>query len=433
MSHSDRRTFLKESVAGVATAAVAASASAAANEKIVVGLIGCGGRGGHMANVFRDITGVEIAYVCDPDAPRRAAAAERYNLAADRAVSDMRRVFDDKSVDAVIIAACNHWHGPATILACNAGKHVYVEKPCCHNLREGRLMVEAARRNNRLVQVGTQSRSTTTTIQSVEQLHRGLIGTVLAAKAWNIQKRGSIGRGQPGDPPKTLDYDLWLGPAPHVPFQSNRVFGGWGWFYHTGLGDFGADGIHDIDYARWGLGVNTHPTFISGAGGIYRLDDEREFPDTQQVTFEYATDGPAENRRMLIYEQRLWTTNYPYNVDSGVEFYGTNGQMFLSRRGKVQVVDGQNKRVELKIELRAQDERAHAANFCEAVRGPGKLNADIEVAHLSTALCHLGNIATRVRRALKFDPKTESIQADPEANELLTRRYREGHWAVPRA
>jgi predicted dehydrogenase len=419
----------------VAPAAVTASAtrvSAAANEKIVVGLIGCGGRGGHMASVFAEIPGVEIAYVCDPDSSRLVAARERFKVPTERAVADMRRVLDDKSIDAVIIATPNHWHGPATILACKAGKHVYVEKPCCHNVREGRLMVEAARKNNRLVQVGTQSRSTPTTMAAVEQLQKGIIGTVLACKAWNIQKRGPIGRAQPGDPPKSLDYDLWLGPTPKVPFQSNRVFGSWSWFYDYGLGDIGNDGVHDIDYARWGLGVTTHPTFISAAGGIYQFDDDRQYPDTQQVTYEYATDASANQRRMFVYEQRLWTTNYPYNVDSGVEFYGTTGQMFLSRRGKVQVLDAQNKRVELKIELGAQDERAHALNLCEAILGRGKINADIEVAHLSTALCHLGNIATRVRRSLKFDPKTESIQGDPEANELLTRRYRNGHWAVPR-
>ena len=431
---SHRRTFLRSASAAMAWSASAGlsrlAAASSANNKITIGLIGCGGRGMHDADLFRKATNCELAYVCDADATRLATAARTFDLPADRAVSDLRRLLDDRSLDAVLITMPDHWHAIAGILACDAGKHAYIEKPISHNVREGRLLVNAAERNRVKIQHGTQSRSTSMMVEAIQQLRDGVIGDVYAVKSWNIQKRGTIGRGQDTAPPADLDYDSWVGPATMVPYRTNRVHKRWTWWYHFGTGDMGNDGVHDIDAARWALGVDTHPSTIVGLGGKYFHDDDQEFPDTQQVTFEYPGDGKPGSRRMLIYEQRLWSTNYPHNVDSGVECYGTKGQMFFSRRGKVQVLDDRNKPVPLAIQTRSQDDVSHVANFLDAIRTDAPLRADATIGHLSSSLCHLGNIATRLERALRFDPATESITGDEEAHQLLSRPYR-NHWARP--
>jgi predicted dehydrogenase len=268
-------------------------------------------------------------------------------------------------------------------------------------------------------------------IDAMKLLRDGLIGNVTVAKCWNVQRRGPLGRGQDTAPPPGFDYDSWVGPAPMVPYRTNRVHNRWTMWYHFGTGDMGNDGVHDVDYTRWGLGVDTHPRKIVGLGGKFHFDDDQEFPDTQQVTFEYPGDGRPGSQKLLIYEQRLWSTNFPNNVDSGAEFYGTKGQLFLSRRGKIQWRGEDNKVAELKIQPGAQDDVAHVANFCNAIRQDVKLNADALVGHLSTSLCHLGNIATRLGRSLTFDPATETIMGDEEANGLVGRSYR-SHWGTPK-
>jgi predicted dehydrogenase len=309
----DRRDFLKLTAstlaAGTALAAAPASAKGA-NDKIVVALIGCGGRGTHDAGRAKATPNVEIAYVCDVDEARRQSVAKALEVDPTRAVDDMRRVLDDKSVDAVIVATPDHWHSPASILACEAGKHVYVEKPISHNIREGRLLVESSARNKVLVQHGIQSRSTQMMIEAVKLLREGVIGTVLSTKCWNIQRRRALPPGQDTTPPAGFDYENWIGPVTMIPYRTNRVHQRWTMWYHFGVGEMGNDGVHDIDYARWGLGVDTHPNKVSAIGGKFVFDDEQEFPDTQQVTFEYSGDGKPGSKRMLIYEQRLWSTNY---------------------------------------------------------------------------------------------------------------------------
>jgi predicted dehydrogenase len=202
-------------------------------------------------------------------------------------------------------------------------------------------------------------------------------------------------------------------------------------WYHFGAGEMGNDGVHDVDYTRWALGVATHPNRVSAEGGKYFQTDETEFPDTQQVAFEYASPTMPGGKQMLIYEQRLWSVNYPYNVDSGAEFYGTKGMMFLSRRGKIQVWDDKKAPVETGITLGGQNDVLHVKNLCDAIRGEAKLNADALTGHLTTSLVHLGNIATRLGRSLKFDPQMEQFVNDDEANRLTRREYRE-HWATPK-
>lgn len=427
-----RREFIESVTAGAAALTALSGATAVgkgANDKLIVGLIGCGGRGMHDARNFASMPNVEVAYVCDVDEGRRFAAAKALDIDSSRAVSDMRKVLDDKAVDIALVTTPDHWHSPASILACDAGKHLYVEKPVSHNLREGRLLVEASQRNKTLVQHGTQCRSTPMMIEAVKLLRDGVIGNVYVAKCWNIQRRGSIGRGKDVDPPSGFDYDSWIGPATMIPYRTNRVHTRWTMWYHFGVGEIGNDGVHDIDYTRWGLGIDTHPTRISANGGKFHFDDDQEFPDTQQVTFEYPGSKFGE-QRLLIYEQRLWSTNYPHNVDSGAEFYGDKGQMFLSRRGKLEVVDDKKKVLDVGIALGGQNDVAHVQNLCDAIRGSAKLNADALTAHMTTSLCHLGNIATRVGRSLVFDPKTEQIVNDKEASAMLRREYR-NHWGTP--
>ena len=274
MANINRRNFLTTTAAGTVVTALnhsdARARAAGANERVTLAIIGCGGRA--TKGLMQQFNGgdAEIAYVCDPDSQHVERAAAIVTAAENRPAkktADLRYVLDDPAVDGVVIATPDHWHAPAAIMACEAGKHVYVEKPCSHNLREGRLLVEAARRNQRVVQHGTQSRSAQLIADGIQMLREGIIGDVLVAKAWNIQRRDDIGRAQPGTPPAELDYDLWLGPAAYLPYQSNRSHYRWHWWHNYGTGDLGNDGAHEIDYARWGLGVETHPSRISGWGG----------------------------------------------------------------------------------------------------------------------------------------------------------------------
>jgi len=376
---------------------------------------------------------VDLAYVCDVDQKRLDAArdtAAQLSGRAPKAVKDLRKVLDDKSVDAVWIATPDHWHGPAAILACQAGKHVYVEKPCAHNIREGRLMIEAARKHNRVMQVGTQSRSTAHTQKAIERLREGAIGEVIVAKVWNSQRRNTIGHVKPSEPPSQLDYDLWLGPAPYMPYRTNIVHNNWRWWHNFGGGDMGNDGIHDIDIGRWGLGVDTHPTTVAALGGKYVFDDDQQFPDTQYVICEYAPTGPKGRTRQLIFEQRIWSPYVQDGHENGNAFYGTKGMLILGKKIGYQMFGPKNKLLE-KVEGGGPDLAAHHKNFLDCIASGKAPNADIEINHHSSSICHLGNIATRLGRVLHFDTVKEHIHGDDQADAMVRRSYRDGHWAAP--
>jgi predicted dehydrogenase len=411
-------------VAGAAALALPRAVRAAsANDEVRFGLIGCGIRG----SAYFD----RAAMVCDPDQARLDKAAKSAGVAPKEAVTDFRRILDRPDIDAVVIATPDHWHAPAALLALAAGKHVYVEKPCSHNFRESQLLVDAARRSKLVVQHGTQQRSREFTGDAIQSLHEGAIGDVLVAKAWNIQHRKDIGHAKPAPVPPGVDYDLWVGPAEMVPFQPNRFHSDWHWWYNFGTGDVGNDGAHEIDYARWGLGVDTLPTKVAAIGGKYFYDDDQQYPDTATCVWDFPAAGDSKRRKQLIFEMRLWSTNYPYNCDSGVEFFGTKGRMMLSKRGKLLVVDDKNKTIR---EEKANDQQGwkHYDNFEAAIRDGSRLSAPIEEGHRSVGLIHLANIAIRLGRSLDFDPQSEKIVGDDEATHLLTRNYREpGHWAKP--
>ena len=419
-----RRYFIGTAIAGAAMSGVRA---VAANDKANIGMIGVGGRGRSLTGSFARQPDVNVAYLCDVDQ----ASLERANQVLERAgkpkaqtVTDMRRLFDAKDVDAVVVSTPDHWHAPATILACDAGKDVYVEKPASHNIREGRLMVDAARRNGRIVQVGTQSRSRPSTIQAIELANSGKIGKVIMAKAWNIQLRENIGHKEDSEVPEGVDYDLWLGPAPWIPFNENRFHYKWHWHWHFGTGDAGNDGAHQLDIARWALGQN-YPKTVSGMGGKFFFDDDQQTPDTMNITFDYGSEA-------LIWEMRIWNPYGMEGQDNGVALYGAEGSIHIgrwNRRWGYKLFDTDGKLVEHND---ANDEGDHhMRNFIECVRSRKLPNADVGIGHLSAMHCHLANIVSRTGHNLHFDQGTETIPDDPAANVHVKRLYR-SHWSTPK-
>ncbi|GIW96576.1 MAG: dehydrogenase [Pirellulaceae bacterium] len=434
MTKATRRGFLQGASATVALVSSGVLRASGAQDRIHVGLIGCGGMGSNHLRVLSARRDVQVDYVCDVDKQRLAAAArlvESQTGTAPRAVGDLRRILDDKSIDAVFIATPDHWHAPASVLALDAGKHVYVEKPCCHNIFEGRCMVEAVRRSGKRLQVGTQSRSTEVVREAMERIRAGEIGEILVAKAWNSQRRSSIGKSQPTDPPPHLDFDMWLGPCPVVPYRPNMLHGIWRWWYDFGCGDIGNDGVHDLDVACWGLGVTTHPTTVSCLGGKYFFDDDQQFPDTQYAIFEYPVEGSTTRKKQLIFEQRIWSPYVQEGYENGAAFYGTDGMLLIGHTVGWKLFGPRNKLIAERSG--PADLVAHHQNFFDCIRDQSKtLNADVMAGHLSATLVHLANISARVGRTLQFDPKTEQITNDQEAAPMVRRRYREGHWAVPR-
>jgi predicted dehydrogenase len=436
----NRRTWMQSVAAGAVSLSAASYLRAAgANERVRVAVIGTGSRGQSHINGWQETPNAELACACDIDANRLAGALKTNS--ALQGISDLRRVLDDMSIDAISIATPDHWHAPAALLALEAGKHVYVEKPCAHNLREARALVDAARRTKLCVQHGTQSRSNPFVVAAIQLLREGIIGDVVMAKAWNVQKRSNIGHAQPSTPPPGIDYDTWLGPAPEVPFQANRFHYNWHWWYDFGTGDFGNDGVHDTDIARWGLGVTGLPSQVAAIGGKYVYDDDQQFPDTLTAAFEYPGDGAVGNRRQLVFEMRIWTRNSPFNSDNACEFYGTKGNMVLSKggsgAGKLQVTDHEKRRIPNEKLPQPASYAAvlvnHLSNFVAGIREGQPLNAEIEIGYESTALCHLGNAAVRLGRSMMpFDPVKVQISGDDAANQLLGREYRSSHWSVPK-
>jgi predicted dehydrogenase len=414
-----RRRFLEVAASTGVALGLSSQLGRAANDKIIVGVMGTGGRGTEHAVSFALQPGVEVAYVCDVDKHRadKAAAAvvSKGKSKSPKAVQDFRRILDDQAVNALVIATCNHWHAPAAILACAAGKHVYVEKPCSHNPREGELMVEAARKHKRHVQMGNQRRSWPRVIEAIEEVRNGVIGRAYFAQAWYLNNRPSIGKGKAASVPEGLDYDLWQGPAPRRPFHTNYLHYNWHWFWHWGNGELGNNGVHMIDVCRWGLGVD-YPIQVSSLGGRYRFEDDQETPDTNMVTYSF------EGRKTITWEG-LSCNQIPESKTADVLFLGENGSLAI-RGGNYTVYDVKGKEVR-KVTGPGGD-TSHLANFLSAIRGGARLTSEIEEGHKSTLLCHLGNIAYRTGRTLHCDPKSGQILDDKQAMTLWTREYEKG-------
>ncbi len=426
----NRRYFLGTTLA--AAAASGTRAAEAASDQVNLAIIGVGGRGRAMINDFRQIPNAKIAYLCDVDQAsleKAMAIIQKYNMPKPQTTNDMRRVLDDKTVDAVSIATPDHWHAPSMILACDAGKDVYVEKPPSHNIREGRLMIDAARRNKRIVQVGTQSRSRPSTLRAMEYVKSGKIGRVYMAKAWDVQLRDNIGHKEDGPVPPGVDYETWLGPAPWIPFNENRFHYKWHWHWHFGTGDAGNDGSHQIDMARWALGVS-YPKSASGWGRKVFFDDDQQTPDSMNVTFDHGD-------KALVWEMRIWNPYGMEGMENGVAVYGTDGVVHIGRwagHWGFKVFDKSGKLVQQDIPAAQEgntDPENHQKNWVECIRSRKLPNADIAVGHLTAIHCHLANIVARTGRNVKFDQENEQIVNDPEAN-LLTRREYRTHWATPK-
>jgi predicted dehydrogenase len=414
MSSPNRRTFLGTSVAALSAAAYAGAADRP-NEKIVLAVMGIHGRGRGLLSGFSGFDDVEIAYVCDPDSnvvPKALEELKKRQAREPKVEKDFRRALDDKAVTALVIAAPDHWHAPATVWACRAGKHVYVEKPASHNLREGRLMVETARKHERVVQLGTQRRSGAHFHSAAEFVRSGKLGKVPFARTWIAGARKSIGKKDDGPVPAGVDYDLWLGPAPERPFNPNRFHYNWHWNWDYGTGELGNNGIHALDVVRMVVGLDA-PERINCGGGKYFYDDDQQTPDTIVASFDF----PGT---LVTWEHRIWSK--AGSDDGWITLYGEKGTMVFDDKKGWRVIDG------VEASEKAQEiERPHLRNFLDCVKSGKRPNADIEEGHKSTRLCHLGNIAWRVGRALRFDAKTETIVEDEAANKLLARSYRKGY------
>lgn len=416
-----RRVFIGRAAATAGAIGFSSSLLRAADSpanRVVIGIMGLE-RGRALAKSFDSLPGVEIRYVCDVDQNRLTRAKEEFTKPGKsypEAVGDYRKILDDKEVDALVCAAPNFWHATATIHGVQAGKHVYVEKPCCHTPREGELMVEAARKYNRAVQVGSQRRSGTTVTEAMALLHAGELGRVYTARAFYGADRKSIGIGKEVPIPQTLDYELWQGPVPRRPYVDNRVPYNWHWFWHYGNGELGNNGIHSIDLCRWGLGVD-FPVRVTSAGGRYCYQDDQETPDTHTACFEF------EDRKLITW---VGHSCNKHNEKDFVTFYGDKGALKIGVEGGYTLFDANDK--EIKKQQGTRGDIEHIQNFLAAIRDdkPLSLNAEIEKGYKSTLLCLLGNIAHRTDRALTCDPKTGHVMNNPEAMKLWEREYAPG-------
>jgi len=399
---------------GALALAARTSVSAAPSEKIAVAIVGVRGRGNDLAREFARQENAEVLALCDIDDAAFAKPkkdVESISGKAPRTEKDFRRLLDDKSIDAIVVAAPDHWHALLTVLSCQAGKDVYCEKPVSHNVVEGRRMVEAARKYGRVVQAGTQRRSMPHIAEAVSLIKDGSLGKVGMARAWIHQQRKGIGHGQPGPVPDGVDYAMWQGPAPDRPFFPNRFHYNWHWFWNWGTGEVGNNGIHGLDVARWGLGVDA-PISVTSGGGKFVFDDDQEVPDTQVATWEFPN-------ACLVWEHRMWSTHGSDGSGFGIAFDGDKGTLIIDDKGwRIE----QGKEVTSSKPARGSV-ADHVANFLDCIKSRARPNADIEIGHLSTRLCHLGNIAHRLGRKLKFDGASEAFLNAPDANQLLTREY----------
>ena len=398
----NRRHFLRTATAATLSAGTL-RAQNQANQKLRVGIMGLSRGRAHISN-FAKIPGVEIAYVCDVDQRRLAEGAklatEQSGGTEPKAVTDFRRILDDKDVDILSIAAPNFWHAPATILACEAGKHVYVEKPGSHNPRESELMVAAARRNGRQVQMGNQRRSAPGFREGIEKLRAGAIGPLRYARCWYDATRTSIGRGKPAPVPPELDYGLWQGPAPERPYKDNLIHYNWHWHWHYGGGELANNGVHALDIARWALGVD-HPHHCSYIGGRYHFDDDQETPDTGDATYDFGGQGISWYGSSCLqrkHEQHPFVSVYG---DAGVMSFDSGGYRIHDNGGEL-----------VHENMPGLSDIPHFQNFADAIHNGAALNAEIGDAQKSTMLCHLGNIAYRTSTTVNCDANTGKPLAD---------------------
>ncbi|MEJ7739255.1 MAG: Gfo/Idh/MocA family oxidoreductase [Chitinophagaceae bacterium] len=441
--NNSRRNFIKKATtaaAGVSFGATLPGFGAGsyrniigANDRIRVACMGVNSRGLAVGTNFASQKDCEVLYVCDVDS--RAAdkcidAVDKIQQKRPKAAPDFRKALEDKNLDALIVTAPDHWHAPAAILACAAGKHVYLEKPCSHNPNEGELVVTAAKKYNRVLQMGNQRRSWPNVVAAIRELHAGVVGRPYFAKTWYTNNRPSIGKGKESEVPSWLNYELWQGPAPRQPYRDNLIHYNWHWFWNWGTGEALNNGTHMVDLARWGLGVD-YPVRVSSAGGRYRYQDDWQTPDTQVINLEF------NNNSAMTWEGRSCNGRSIEGSSVGVIFYGETGSLLIESGNSYKIYDLKNNLVKEVKNDRTIDARnvadpaqeldaLHIRNFFDAIRKGTKLNSDILSGHQSTLLVQLGNIALRSGRTLNIDPKNGHILQDKEVMKYWSREYQPG-------
>ena len=430
-----RRKFLKQSAlagTGITILTHPVFGKQAPSNTVVVAVMGVNSRGAYLAESFAQLHNVSVAYLCDVEDKAIANGLEALKDAPRKpaVVKDIRELVRKTDVDALVIAAPDHWHAPAALLGVANGKHIYVEKPCGHNPYEGELLVQAMTKHKRLIQMGNQRRSFPTMIQAVQEVHDGIIGNVYMGKAWYANNRKPIGVGKKVPVPATLDFNLWQGPAPRVEYQDNLVHYNWHWFWHWGTGEACNNGTHEVDCCRWLLGVD-YPTKVTSSGGRYAYKDDWQTPDTQVASFEFG------NNKLITWEGRSCNIYPVEGAGRGFTIYGEKGTLVNNGSGDYSIYDYDNKLVKtVKSDVQADPTNPvsatgnldfyHFDNFVRAVRGEAKLTSPIDEGHKSVLLCHLANIAQRTGETLQCNPANGHITNSKQAMQYWRRNYEKG-------
>ena len=438
-----RRDFIKKAAASTAAltlggvlpefSAKSYANIVGANEKIRMGAIGVNSRGMALATNFAKQPQCEVTYICDVDSRAVTKCIDAVNIAVGytpKGEKDIRKMLENKDVDAVFVATPDHWHAPAALLAMKAGKDVYLEKPCSYCPEEGEILVKAAGKYKRVLQMGNQRRSWPNVREGIMALKEGIIGNIHYGKSWYTNNRASIGIGKPVAVPDWLDWDLWQGPAPRAAFKDNYVHYNWHWFWHWGTGEALNNGTHMMDLLRWGLDLE-YPVKVDSSGGRYYYNDDWETPDTQNINIEFP------GKKYISWEGRSCNGRHIQEQSTGCEFYGDKGTLFITGGDSYIIYDEKNKIVKeeksrIEIDPRnlmnpaEQLDSFHLQNFFNAIQKGEKLFSDIDSGHKSTLLVQLGNIAQRTGRTLNIDAQNGHILKDAEAEKLWSRTYEPG-------
>lgn len=438
-----RRKFIKNTAAGTAALSLGGVLSGfspksygniiGANEKFRGGVMGVNARGLALAENFALQENCEVAYISDVDSRAQEKCMDRVAKiqgSKPTGIKDFRKALEQKDMDFLVIAAPDHWHAPAAILASQAGKHVYLEKPASHNPQEGEWLIATQKKYGNVMQMGNQRRSWPNVVEAIQKVHNGEIGKVYFAKGWYTNNRGPIGKGKRGPAPDWLDFDLWQGPAPREDFRDNIIHYNWHWFWNWGTGEALNNGTHMVDLMRWGL-QEDYPTLVNSVGGRYRYDDDWETPDTQVINYEFGS------RSSMTWIGRSCNGIFEEQGSVGVMFYGEEGAILIEGGNAYKVYDLQNKLVkevknDVKIDPRNKAnpsqvlDAMHFQNFFDSIKSGSKLHSDIESGHISTLLCQLGNIAVRTKETLELDPKNGRITNSRKAMKLWGREYEKG-------
>jgi predicted dehydrogenase len=430
MSQQTRRAFLQQSAAigvGIGLGAGSTSRAVSPNDKIRLACIGVRGRGFSVMQSFATHPDCDITHICDVNETARLERGDQMKEITGtkpKLLNDFRELLEDDTVDAFMVATPDHWHALLTIHGCLAGKDVYVEKPASHNIVEGRVAVEAAHKHNRIVQMGTQIRSAKFLQEARDYVRSGAIGNVYYGKAWETDRSSRVKFEPDGTPPATLDYEIWQGPVAERQYNPTIVGGAWRWLFDYGTGDLGNDGVHRLDYCRYMMGIEEMPQSVSCSGGkFYFGDDDQQWPDTMLVTYDYP-------QNVIQYEMRLWSQPRLFDATEGAAIYGENGWVLVINT-RWRAFDAKGKKVMEGTTDNDEIINAHTRNFLDAMRSRQRdtLAQEILSGHISSSMCHAGNIAWRTGKKLRFDAATEKFD-DAEANKLLGREHRKG-WELP--